>query len=238
MKKTLIVMSTNRGLHPETLDAVRALRNAGARLVQQSGASDVSLARNHALSIACRALEQPGATDIDTILMVDDDMVFSVDDAQRLVDRTRETRAPASGCYVQKGGQPAASAPPKELCSEAELDKLPGAVRAFLGNVPIRPGSWLVGLGFLAFPVVDLVDLRSASTPFVLRGETMFEFVRSSAIVGHWISEDYCLSARLGGVELMASIPVGHLKTVALYPAESILEKVATVRIFEEAPHA
>lgn len=215
MKKTLMVISTNRGLHPETLEAVRACRNAGARLVQQHGASDVSLARNHALSMAKRALELDEGKDIDAILMIDDDMVFTLNDAQRLVDRIRETGAPASATYVQVGGALAASRmTPWCTVEEGEQPQ------------PMRPGSWHVGLGFVAFGAGALLELAADSNEFNLRGETCWEFTRSRAVAGDYISEDYCLSRRLGGVELLP-LEVGHLKMTAIYPHENLLARVA-----------
>jgi|SRR6478752_4085887 len=215
MKKTLMVISTNRGLHPQTLKAVRACRNAGARLIEQSGSSDVALARNHALSMAKRALELDEGKGIDTILMVDDDIVFSLNDAQRVVDRTRETGAPASATYVQQGGQLAASRMLPE-CAIATGEPV----------IPMRPGSWHVGLGFVAFSAAALLELAADSHEFSMRGETCWEFTRSTAIDGAYVSEDYCLSRRLGGVELLP-LEVGHLKLTPIYPNEKLLSKVA-----------
>lgn len=214
MNKTLLVISTNRGLWPETLESVRALRNAGARLVQQEGSSDVSLARNHALSMAAIALELESGQSIDTILMVDDDIVFTTEDAQRLVDRCRETGGPCSGLYVQAGGQLAASRMPSHCRTR------PGGPMR-----PMRPGTWQVGLGFLAFSAAQLVELAERSPSFTLRGARLREFTRSGAIDEDYVSEDYCLSRRLGGVELL-TLEVGHLKMIPLYPSAGAAKQV------------
>lgn len=224
MKHTMIVVSTNRGLHPVTLDAVRECRNAGARLVTQSGASDVSLARNCALTIARKGLDlvekQQGAPPINVIMMLDDDMAFGLADAQALVDRVRLTCAPASATYVQAGGMLSASIMPAQA-----------ATRRGDGLLVMRPNSWQVGLGFMAFPAIELVTLAEQSDRFEFQGEEHWEFTRSGAIDGFYVSEDYCLSRRLGGVELLP-LEVGHLKMHPLYPHENIL---AVVREHHEA---
>ena len=217
MKHTLIVTSTNRGLHPLTLEAVRACRNAGARYVEQQGASDVSLARNCALTLALRAIrmvELSAAPKIDTLMMLDDDMAFSVSEAQQLVDRVRETKAPASASYVQAGGLLSASLMPKECATR------PGGFPVWM-----RPHSWQVGLGFLAFPASELGALAEKSDTFEFQGEPHWEFTRSGAIDGWYVSEDYCLSRRLGGVELLP-LEVGHIKQQPIYPHENILAAV------------
>jgi hypothetical protein len=199
MNKTIILCTHNRPIHAQTVISIRALNQAGAALIDHADApTDVTLGRNLGLSAVCDNLDRMPA--IDTVLMVDDDMVFTIDDAGRLVEHTRLHRVAASAMYATTAGALAA----------CRLDN----------------GQWMTGLGLLAIPADLLLALRGRSQPFEFFEETRYAFTSSGACGGHYLSEDFMLCKNLGGVDLLP-IPVGHMKQAALYPDD---ETVAAIR--------
>ncbi len=230
MNRTVIAISYNRHMQEGTRACLMALMKAGAQLVQQTGSADVALARNMALTMALRSLvtlnraraEQRPPANIhpaaeaqweaeplyDTVLMVDDDMVFTLDQAQELVTHARETGVGASAMYATMNGTLAAT-------------------RLF--TPPPEQQRWLVGLGLLAIPGALLQKVAKASPSFDIHGEQQAEFTWSATMRGRWYSEDYTLCRRLGGVHLLP-IAVGHLKTIPLYPAEETVTCIAEGR--------
>jgi hypothetical protein len=213
VKNTILVVSTNRDMQAATRECLSQLRRAGAQYVEQSGCSDVALARCMALSGACNALRLLNEPDnlsltrgpFDTILMVDDDMTFTVDQAQELVNHTRAHAVPASAAYATLGGTLAAS--------------------------PIDEGKfgrqlWKCGLGFLAIPAALLLLLEKKSPKFELISGIYSAFTSSCARDdGQWWSEDFELCHRLGGVHLLP-IAVGHLKTIPLFPDDVTIAQI------------
>lgn len=215
MNRTVIAISYNRSMQEGTRACLMALMNAGAQLVQQTGSADVALARNMALTMALRSLvtlnrseKLAPAEHFDTVLMVDDDMVFTLAQAQELVTHARETGVGASAMYATMNGTLAAT-------------------RLF--TPPPEPQRWLVGLGLLAIPGALLQKVAKASPAFDIHGEQQAEFTWSATMRGRWYSEDYTLCRRLGGVHLLP-IAVGHLKTVPLYPHEETVTCIAEGR--------
>lgn len=200
MKSVLLVYSSNRNLPPEFEASLLASIGAGVGVAKWEGASDVVFARNISLSKASEALLN-NLKRFDTLLMVDDDIVWSVEQAQALVDHTRKTGRPASGCYVMKDGRVAAH---------------------FDGN------GWQVGLGFLAIPSRLVLDMYASSRRFRdANGNPAREFTKSGVEgdnpeEGEWKGEDYWLTRRLGGVDLLP-IAVGHIKPIVLYPSPNKL---------------
>ena len=222
MNRTIVAMSCNRSMQERTRYCVQNLCNAGAQFSLQTGSADVALARNMCLTMALRGLTTinrerlrlPDWQDVplfDTVLMVDDDMEFTLEQAQELVTHARETGVPASAMYGTLNGTLAAT-------------------RLF--TPPPAPQLWVVGLGLLAIPSSKLAELAKASPSFDIHGETQAEFTWSGVVHGRWYSEDYMLTRRLGGVHLLP-IPVGHLKTIPLYPAP---ETVACIREGKRLP--
>jgi hypothetical protein len=191
MKSTLIVMSSNREMEQATKDTVRNLSNAGAIRLMETGSSDVAFARCRALSWACEKLRE--FTDRDVVLMMDDDMEVPVEVAQLLADKARELGCACSACYATMTAKLAA-APWEE-----------------------RPGRWLVGLGCLAIPRALLLELEQRSEPFEFMDRTYRAFTWSGCENGAWISEDYRLSIKLGGVHLVP-VGVGHVKKGTIWP--------------------
>lgn len=199
MQKTLILCSHSRPIQERTLQSVSDCVARGAAFLTQAGITDVTLARNLALSGALRA-----SADQDVILMVDDDMVFTADDAEQLVTHARETNVAASAMYGTTMGTLAAT----------RLKTASGAQR------------WATGLGLLAIPVALLTELAARSAQFDFEGSKSWGFTWSLASGGNYWSEDFTLCRRLGGVHLLP-IAVGHLKTIPIYPDD---ETVACVR--------
>ncbi len=193
MKRTLFVYSSNRNIPAEFQSSLQDSSQAGAAVAKWEGSSDVTLARNISLSIACEALLQHGWVDV--VLMVDDDMVWTVEQAQQVADRCRATQRPCSACYAMKDGRMAAYHDGK---------------------------IWQTGLGFLAIPRQLLLDMYVTSRLFkAADGRPVREFTKSGVEgndqEGEWKGEDFWLTRRMGGVELLP-IGVGHIKQIVLYP--------------------
>jgi len=197
MQGVLLVYSSNRNLPPEFVDSLQASIFAGAGVSKWEGASDVTLARNISLSKACEVLLQHPRFEV--VLMVDDDMVWKVEQAKQLTEHCRNTKRPCSGCYVMKDGRMAAHHDGK---------------------------MWQVGLGFVAIPRQLLLDLYVTSRRFTgANGDPVREFTRSGVEgewKGEWKGEDFWLTRRMGGVDLLP-IGVGHIKPLVLYPQPETL---------------
>lgn len=225
MKNTMIICSHNRPMQDQTTAAIRALVNLGARYLPQRGTADVALARNCALSFGMRAIANidsatkedegrlwhpPASHETWVVLMVDDDMVFTPEQAQHLVDQARDTGDPVSAMYATLNQTLAAS-----------RIKVPD------GAEPL----WVAGLGLLAIPHARLLDLQGRSRTFSLRekDQPITEYTWSACDGSNWYSEDYTLCRRFGGVRL-APVPVGHLKVIPLYPDEYTVAAVRDQR--------
>lgn len=208
MKRTIILLSHNRPIQEGTLHSLQELRQAGAAYLAQRGTADVALARSIALTAACEALREHRSRDM--ILMLDDDMLCTVDQAQTLVDHARETGVAASAMYATTIGTLAATKLPTP---EGEAQR------------------WVAGLGTLAVPAALLLELERKSDPFTFSSDKKkyTAFTSSRAENGEWWSEDYTLCRRLGGVHLLP-IGVGHLKTIPIYPDEETIAAIATGR--------
>jgi hypothetical protein len=200
MNKTIVLISSNRGMEPETRALVSTLQRAGGLLLLETGSADVAYARNRGLSFACEALRE--YTERDTVLMIDDDMSFSGETAQLLVDRSRELGIAVSGAYATK------------------TSKLAGC------RWPEAPGRWLVGLGGIAIPRALLLSLEAASVSFESAGRFLSQFTWCSAENGGWVAEDYRLSKRLGGVHL-EPVGLGHVKKGELWPDDETIAAIA-----------
>lgn len=153
--------------------------------------------------------ERPTRTEFDVVLMIDDDMLFTLEQAAELVTHARETGVPASAMYATTEGRLAAG-------------KLPGMER------------WYTGLGLLAIPAALLLKLEADSPSFPLKNGVFTAFTSSSCHDGKWFSEDFELCRRLGGVHLLP-MAVGHLKTIPIYPDETT---VALVRAGKPLPES
>ncbi len=203
MKKTMVLCTHNRPIHYETRQAIAELERHGAYFVDHAGApSDVTLARNLGLSAVVRGL-RAFAGRFELVVLVDDDMVFGIDDVVRLRDAAHETGFAASAMYMSQTG---------ELCA-----------------VPLSNGRWATGLGLLAVPAALLERLALFSESFAYQGDTNWGFTESKCQGGRYWSEDFTLCKRLGGV-LLLPLPIGHRKTVTIRPDAAIVERVRPLR--------
>jgi len=198
VNKTLLAYCSNRASDQGPFfRTLFQLASAGVRIASLDDCSDVYLARNVLLS---RALAAAESGNLDTIVLVDDDMSFTLRDVVTLVDRSRQKSRPVSGCYVRSD-------------------------RTIVAH---HDTCWTTGLGFLAVPTLRLRALAETSPVFrhELGQDPCYLFVETRLLHRQdelwWQSEDYCLTRRLGDVELYP-LPIGHRKTVELKPtAEQI----------------
>lgn len=211
MRNLIVLLSSNREIHPATTDSVRKLRELGASYIAQLGSPDVALARNLALSAAAAAFQKHDALEL--VLMIDDDMLFEVAQAQEIAARVLETRHAASGVYATMGKTTACT-------------RDPALISELFGNVAAR-GEWLAGLGFLCIHRRRVLELAESSEPFLWQGKPCWEFTKTHVLPGskRWWSEDYWLSVRLGGVEVLP-MGIGHLKTIPIYPDDATLDLI------------
>lgn len=200
MNATLVIVSSNREPEPETRQTLAAFQKAGALLLREMGSADVAYARNRALSFACDTLRDHA--EVQTVLMMDDDMAVQLATAQQLITRSRELGRAVSGVYATK------------------TQHIAGCL--WKGH----DGLWLVGLGCVAIPRALLLELEARSDSFESAGRFMSEFTWACAEDGGWVAEDYRLSMQLGGVH-MEPVALGHVKKGVLWPDDDTLARVA-----------
>lgn len=199
-------MPTRRGIpHEQTKEALRNICVLGAELRTAIGVSDIAGGRSWLLTVALEAAEEQGR---DTILMVDDDMVFTPAQAVTLVEYTRAHGVPASAVYVASDGN---------LCGRR-----------------YKHGKWYTGLGFAAVPVKVLRALADTLPRGVWTEEhnTIYAFCESRMHVNdrgihEWLSEDYDFCRKLGGMQLLP-IAVGHIKPIPLYAPQADVERLTS----------
>lgn len=205
MKKTLILMSSNREVEQRTRDSVDALCAAGAQMLLERGSACVAFARNRALSLACEALRGP-CSDRTIVLMVDDDMEFDVATAQQVVSAARSSGVATSAAYATVTG------------------KLAGSIWKD------HPGKWLMGLGCLALPVPLLLELEKRSESFEHSNKAYSQFTWVGVDAGEWMSEDFRFCKNLGGVNLLP-LAVGHIKKWRIQPDNDTLQRIAVANL-------
>lgn len=207
MLHNVVICSSHHGICSATQGAIGSLVRRGYNALIDEGCADVALARNMALSRAMEKIRELEDVNEYVFLMVDDDMVFDATQADILCAQARMIQMPVSGIYATAGATVAAT---------------------LLDPVTRR---YLTGLGFLAIPVPRLLELESKSQSFRHgEGGPYTEYCWTGcadrcgashqlppALHDGWISEDYCLTLRLGGARL-SRMSIGHMKTVPLYP--------------------
>jgi len=202
MKNTIILVTSHRGLSDETYECVMATECPN--ILKVKGIACVDRARCIAFDRVMAAFAMPEARDIDMVLAVDDDMVFTAGDAKRLVDIARGSGHPTTARYCTRSG------------ATAGTPLKPGEGGASLVAVRER---WAFGLGFMAIPRASLEKV-APSLPRVAELRMWAQNGAHPLWPGKWISEDIWFCTHFGGVE-MAPIDVGHLKTVVLYPGRT-----------------
>lgn len=197
--KLVVVLVSNR---PIDVDAYNCIQNLRCSVIAQRDCSEISLARNMALTALC---DLQAANQWDCALLVDDDMVFTTEDVKALVSNAMQKGVASSAAYVNADGVTLMAAPWKD-------------------------GRWLTGLGLLAVPMNLLMALRDSSQQFVNKAlqRRAFAFCNAGMVDDVWMSEDFQLCTRLGGVELLP-VAVGHIKKRVLKPThEQVAEFMAT----------
>jgi hypothetical protein len=211
MAKRLLVCSSYDGVSQQTQRGINECLKQGWATYIQTGCADVALARNIALTAI---LDQVPDDDQNAILMVDDDIVFTLQDAERICAMACDTGQAVSAIYPTADGRMAAM---RLKPKHAETEPM-----------------FLTGLGFLAIPANCFHELVEDSEQTTHAGKQLVVFTwtapanwderQSYENTSMWLSEDYRLTLRLGGV-LLAKLGVGHLKEVPLYPDKETLER-------------
>lgn len=202
MANRMVVCSSYTGISEETRRCMATLMTAGWAAHTQTGCADVALARNLALTVVCQKLPDHASH---VLLMIDDDVMFRMRDADEVCDLAEASQRPVSGVYSTARGTVAAT----RLLDDKDEN------------------LYLTGLGFLAIPARVLHELQRQSKRGLHMGEEMVVFTwsapastdesRTEMGTGAWLSEDYRLTMRLGGARI-AQVGIGHLKRVPLYP--------------------
>jgi hypothetical protein len=185
MKQTLILVVTHRGLSDETYECI--LKTGCPSICKVKGQACIDRARSIAFDQAFDAFRM--VDELDVLLCIDDDMIFTPEDAQRLVDQARAEGEPVAARAVNSNGELAA-----------------------------RPwqGNWVTGLAFIAIPRTRFVELGKV-LPRLGGIREWCHTGRHPDFPDQWIGEDYWLCAALGGVQL-SPIGVGHMKPAILRP--------------------
>jgi hypothetical protein len=190
MERTLILIVTHRGVSYETEKCLRAL-DCPSR-IDLLGLSNLAKARSAAFDQALRAVEL--APSIDTVLCVDDDMIFEPEQAKAVVELSRREAALVSGIALSTA---------EILCARPLPKRIIGSQQ-----------KWVSGFGFLAVPVAELV--RVAPRLPVCGGLRVWcQTGEHPEYPGEWIGEDFWFCSHFGGV-IMAPIAVGHQKPLEL----------------------
>lgn len=200
MEKTCILVVTHHGLSDQTATCIGRLKCPSHLTVR--GMANICRARSVAFDTVIEGTRDAGDA-IDTVLCIDDDMVFSPDDARAIVRESRIRKHPVSGVAMTQDGALAARRMPLFLGTEQR---------------------WLTGLAFMAVPLADLRRVAASLTrvgktrPWALTGA-------HSRMPGEWIGEDFWFCLHFDGV-ILSPIPIGHLKQIPLFPDDATLESV------------
>lgn len=205
MDRVCIVVVTHRGLCDETQESIAALKCPS--IIKLKGVSNLAKGRSVAFEQALQATE---GTAIDTILAIDDDMVFHAKDIVDLVDHSRQTGELCTGVALSQEGK--LTARPLE-----PLVIIPGA--------PLR---WLTGLASMAIPRHRMVRVRD-SLPVVGGIVEWCQTGEHASYPGEWFPEDFWFCHHFGGVVLLP-VAIGHIKPMPLWPDERMLREIMGYR--------
>jgi hypothetical protein len=215
MKKTILLVSSNREINIDTQRCISAIKRAGAPLVLERGSSDPAQARNSGLSAVCEQFRL--YPEYDTLLMLDDDIICPLEVAEHLVNESRSCGFACSAVYVTTAKRVAGGRWPPP-----EGREWPDGLRR----------RWVFGLGCLAIPKTLLLDVEKNSESYSVGERVLSEFCWSKAEAGQWIAEDYRLCMRLGGVKLLP-VAVGHVKMWPLYADQETLDAIHEDRMIQ-----
>lgn len=212
--RPLVLPLAYRGLSEQTYTCLKDL--GWPMLPPLTGVADVALGRNILFE---RALQSDiEGDDFNVFLCVDDDMVFTPEEAKQVCQAALFLSHPVSAVYSLADRSAAAS-----FLHEEKLD----------GSEDIAPWAhnrWLTGMGFMAIPKATLEKLADDSELISLTEDEdtqIHAFTWSGpGVDGHWYSEDTRLCQRLGGV-ILAPVGIGHVKPQVLTPDSGSLSKIA-----------
>jgi hypothetical protein len=193
MKTTLAVCTTHRGMSDETYESV--VNAQPIAIMKHKGSACVDIARSVTFDRAHATLE--AHPNIDMLLCVDDDIVFTPQHAETLIAEARKRQHPVSGRY-------------------ATIERNVAAMR------PPGGGMYYTGLGFLAIPRAPFMlvaeQLDSNEMGRIGKVRTWCRTGEVAAFPGAWSPEDLWFCNHFGGVYLSETVVVGHLKTFAIAP--------------------
>jgi hypothetical protein len=205
MDRTVIVLVTHRGLCDETAEAVAALQCPS--IIKVKGLANLAKARSLAFEKAFQATE---GTPVDTVLSIDDDMVFGAKDVNDLVGHSRVTAECCAGVALNHEG------------------KLTARPLTPLVVVPGSPVRWLTGLACMAIPRQRMKRIR----PKLREVGGIPEWCQTGAhpdYPGEWLPEDFWFCHHFGGVVLLP-VAIGHIKPMPLWPDDRMLREIVQYR--------
>jgi hypothetical protein len=205
MDRTVIVVVTHRGLCDETQEAIAALNCPS--IIKVKGLANLAKARSIAFEKAFQATE---GTPVDTVLSIDDDMVFAAKDVTDLVGHSRIAAECCAGVALNHEG------------------KLTARPLRPLVVVPAGPTRWLTGLACMAIPRLRMKRVR----PNLREVGGIPEWCQTGAhpdYPGEWLPEDFWFCHHFGGVVLLP-VPIGHIKPMPLWPDERMMREIMQYR--------
>lgn len=190
MKSTIVLCTTHRGMSDETYESVVACQPLA--IMKHKGSACIDIARSVSFDQAAEAMK--AHPEVDMLLNVDDDMVFSPAHAEALLSEARKRQHPVSGRYAT-------------------------VARNVAAYRPRSGGMYYTGLGFMALPRAPFLlvaerlgaERIGGTRPWCRTGEV-------PAFPGAWSPEDLWFCHHFGGVYLSDTVTVGHLKTFAIVP--------------------
>ncbi len=196
-----VAVVSHRGVATRTTALLSQLQGAGARVLVRDGMSDLSLARNLTMTEVCAVVRKEGQR---VVLLVDDDMVWDIGTVERLCRTFDDQQLKARSAVYATGDS-----------------------RVAATRIAVQPDVWLTGLGLFAVDAESLLTLGARlGAVRGPHGKPVVPFCVAGPYNGRWVSEDYCLGLRLGGVQLDHTCPAGHIKPVPLWPDEDTLARI------------
>lgn len=191
----LVVQTLYRTVDVRCQMCTEKLQQAGYKVAKVAGDADITASMNYTLTMALKNIG-----DNRILVLIDDDMVFKVEDVDNLVSFARESAEPVAGVAVNHDGR-------------------------VIGTERLPNGLALTGTAFFAIKFSRLESFTSECRvyPYPKGDFAHVEFTWSSS----GLSPDFRLCRRLGGARIVP-IPVGHLKPVVLYPTEAQVAEVVS----------
>ena len=193
----LCVCTSHRGPQTDTRQCIDNLACAGIPTIMNVGCADIALGRNMDIT---RGLQRANVDGTEVIVLFDDDMVFSVEQVEKIAAHALEAPCPVSGIYVMKNRELA-------IWRIEESDR------------------FVAGLGFIAASVKVLNEKAKELPTFRWKDTEATLWTKAGPDEGIWGQEDIYFCKQFGGVEI-APIIVGHLKTIPMAPSRDAVERI------------